>query len=54
MTYYDLGAYTRSITTKSPDAQIWFDRGLNCQTLRVSTGCCWHVPVSDRLRRVLD
>ena len=29
MTYYDLGAYTRSITTKSPDAQIWFDRGLN-------------------------
>lgn len=29
MTYYDLGAYTRSITTKSPDAQLWFDRGLN-------------------------
>jgi len=29
MTYYDLGAYTRPITTKSPDAQLWFDRGLN-------------------------
>jgi tetratricopeptide (TPR) repeat protein len=29
MTYYDLGAYTRSITTNSPDAQLWFNRGLN-------------------------
>jgi tetratricopeptide (TPR) repeat protein len=29
MSYYDLGAYTRSITTKSPEAQVWFDRGLN-------------------------
>jgi tetratricopeptide (TPR) repeat protein len=29
MSYYDLGAYKRTITTKSPDAQIWFDRGLN-------------------------
>src|SRR5260370_7918198 len=29
MTYYDLGAYTRPITTTSPDAQVWFDRGLN-------------------------
>jgi tetratricopeptide (TPR) repeat protein len=29
MTYYDLGAYTRPITTKSPEAQVWFDRGLN-------------------------
>jgi len=27
--YYDLGAYSRTITTSSPDAQIWFDRGLN-------------------------
>ena len=26
---YDLGAYTRKITTSSPDAQRWFDRGLN-------------------------
>ncbi len=26
---YDLGAYTRRITTTSPDAQRWFDRGLN-------------------------
>jgi len=29
MSYYDLGKYTRSITTKSPEAQVWFDRGLN-------------------------
>ena len=29
MTYYDLGAYSRPITTKSPEAQTWFDRGLN-------------------------
>lgn len=27
--YYDLGAYKRRITTNSPEAQIWFDRGLN-------------------------
>ncbi|MCB0072677.1 MAG: hypothetical protein KDE20_14505, partial [Caldilineaceae bacterium] len=27
--YYDLGTYSRTITTTSPDAQIWFDRGLN-------------------------
>lgn len=27
--YYDLGAYSRPITTTSPDAQVWFDRGLN-------------------------
>jgi len=27
-TYYDLGDYHRKITTTSPDAQIWFDRGL--------------------------
>ncbi|WWC61557.1 uncharacterized protein I303_104141 [Kwoniella dejecticola CBS 10117] len=27
--YYDLGTYSRPITTVSPDAQIWFDRGLN-------------------------
>ncbi len=29
MSYYDLGNYARSVTTKSPDTQIWFDRGLN-------------------------
>jgi tetratricopeptide (TPR) repeat protein len=29
MDYYDLGAYSRRITTKSPEAQVWFDRGLN-------------------------
>ncbi|MEM9138732.1 MAG: hypothetical protein AAGB15_02790 [Pseudomonadota bacterium] len=27
--YLDLGAYSRSITTASPEAQVWFDRGLN-------------------------
>ena len=26
--YYDLGSYHRSIDTPSPQAQIWFDRGL--------------------------
>ncbi len=29
MEYYDLGNYTRSVTTGSPTAQLWFDRGLN-------------------------
>jgi tetratricopeptide (TPR) repeat protein len=29
MSYYDLGAYSRPITTKSSEAQVWFDRGLN-------------------------
>ena len=29
MTYYDLGAYSRPITTMSAEAQVWFDRGLN-------------------------
>ncbi|MEA2962960.1 MAG: hypothetical protein QOI46_3058 [Alphaproteobacteria bacterium] len=26
---YDLGRYSRKVTTSSPDAQHWFDRGLN-------------------------
>lgn len=26
--YYDLGTYTRVVTTSSPAAQLWFDRGL--------------------------
>jgi tetratricopeptide (TPR) repeat protein len=26
--YYDLGTYSRPVTTKSPEAQLWFDRGL--------------------------
>ena len=26
--YYDLGQYSRPVTTKSADAQAWFDRGL--------------------------
>jgi hypothetical protein len=29
MDYYDLGSYTRKVTTAVPDAQLWFDRGLN-------------------------
>jgi hypothetical protein len=28
MDYFDLGSYTRAVTTTSGDAQIWFDRGL--------------------------
>ncbi len=27
--YYDLGDFSRSVTTSSPEAQSWFDRGLN-------------------------
>ncbi|HEY7868138.1 MAG TPA: tetratricopeptide repeat protein, partial [Methylomirabilota bacterium] len=29
MEYYDLGSYRRKITTTVPEAQLWFDRGLN-------------------------
>jgi tetratricopeptide (TPR) repeat protein len=29
MTYYDLGTYSRPVTTNSAEAQTWFDRGLN-------------------------
>jgi tetratricopeptide (TPR) repeat protein len=29
MDYYDLGSFTRMITTAVPEAQLWFDRGLN-------------------------
>jgi tetratricopeptide (TPR) repeat protein len=28
MDYYDLGTYSRAVTTTSPEAQVWFDRGL--------------------------
>jgi tetratricopeptide (TPR) repeat protein len=28
MTYYDLGKYSRPVTTTSAEAQLWFDRGL--------------------------
>ncbi|MFI1071372.1 hypothetical protein [Streptomyces puniciscabiei] len=28
MDYYDLGTYSRPVTTSSPEAQLWFDRGL--------------------------
>ena len=27
--YYDLGQHTRTVTTDSSEAQLWFDRGLN-------------------------
>ncbi len=27
--YFDLGVHTRTVTTSSPDAQLWFNRGLN-------------------------
>ncbi|MFV0296432.1 MAG: tetratricopeptide repeat protein [Hyphomicrobiaceae bacterium] len=29
MEYFDLGPYSRKVTTSSPEAQMWFDRGLN-------------------------
>jgi len=29
MTYFDLGTYGRKISTTAPEAQVWFDRGLN-------------------------
>jgi tetratricopeptide (TPR) repeat protein len=29
MTYFDLGPYSRTVTTSSAEAQLWFDRGLN-------------------------
>jgi tetratricopeptide (TPR) repeat protein len=28
MDYYDLGTYSRPVTTSSPEARMWFDRGL--------------------------
>ncbi|GAA2459484.1 hypothetical protein [Streptomyces glaucus] len=28
MDYYDLGTHSRPVTTSSPEAQLWFDRGL--------------------------
>jgi tetratricopeptide (TPR) repeat protein len=31
MTYFDLGPYSRKVTTSAPEAQLWFDRGLNWQ-----------------------
>ena len=27
--YYDLGSYSRRVTTTSDNAQAWFERGLN-------------------------
>lgn len=28
MDYFDLGTFTRPVSTRSPEAQLWFDRGL--------------------------
>ncbi|MBT8078717.1 MAG: tetratricopeptide repeat protein, partial [Gammaproteobacteria bacterium] len=28
MSYYDLGTYSRTVSTSAPEAQLWFDRGL--------------------------
>ena len=28
MTYYDLGNYSKKVSTQSDEAQLWFDRGL--------------------------
>ena len=28
MAYYDLGTYSRTVSTTSPTAQKWYDRGL--------------------------
>lgn len=28
MDYYDLGTFSRPVTTSSAQAQLWFDRGL--------------------------
>ncbi len=28
MSYYDLGDYSRAVSTQSEEAQQWFDRGL--------------------------
>ncbi|MGW9433656.1 hypothetical protein ACWHA1_37780, partial [Streptomyces decoyicus] len=28
MDYFDLGTFTRPVSTRSPQAQLWFDRGL--------------------------
>ena len=29
MSYFDLGSYSRKVSTNSAEAQVWFDRGLN-------------------------
>ncbi|MEM8743806.1 MAG: tetratricopeptide repeat protein [Pseudomonadota bacterium] len=42
MDYFDLGPYSRRITTVSEDAQLWFDRGLNwlyCYNHAEATAC---------------
>ena len=42
MDYFDLGPYSRRVTTASEDAQLWFDRGLNwlyCYNHAEATAC---------------
>lgn len=34
MDYFDLGPFSRTITTHSPGAQVWFDRGLNSRLIK--------------------
>jgi hypothetical protein len=29
MAYFDLGPYSRKVTTSAPEAQLWFDTRLN-------------------------
>ena len=35
MTYFDLGTYGRKISTTAPEAQVWFDRGLNLSLIHI-------------------
>ena len=46
---YDLGTYRRPVTTRSADAQAWFDRGLN--NARLALVATYHdlVPGFERL-----
>ena len=42
MDYFDLGPYSRRVTTTSQEAQMWFDRGLNwlyCYNHAEATAC---------------
>jgi len=48
MAYYDIDVYSRAITTTSPDAQRWFDRGL------VWCYAYFHDEAVDCFRRALE
>lgn len=45
---YDLGPYSRKITTSNPDAQMWFDRGLNW------VFNFWHEEAIDCFKKALE